>query len=728
MSGSLPPGFELEEAAPASAHALPPGFELEGETPQSEQQARVQRHLPEAQRRLAESPFLPVPRVHIPLISPLANRIGAGAAAALRLGEGENFSERYANALAREQAEREAYRQRYPVSSGIASGVGLGAAAALTPALGIAAAGARLAPHLPSVLSAAPRLAGAGAEGGLYGGAEGALEAPPGANPSEVAQRALSGAQTGAAFGAGASAALPTAAKVIGGALRTARGVLDPAYRAQQRLAHVIHEAPPNPNLLTPEQHGAAVREGLPASLIDVRGANEEVRRAAGRTAGEDQTQALLHQLQERHQNRTLETQRVIDGIVTGRPGGTIDANAVQTAAREEANRVLGPAYDRVYNLPHSQAIWSPDLNNIINTAVGRRAAQDAIENMAQAGNLPVNGVNSPTLQFWDQVKRTLDDRVRQLYDSGDTTAAKATEAMRNHLRDELKSTVPEYGQLLSDSSRYIRGRNAFEAGSEFFHLANTNRRNPNIADLGAQMQNYRNVFTPAEQELFATGLASYIRANPDDAAKVFASGNRATLNHYREVLGANFEPIESTMLVHNTARLLPQIAPIAPRISTLNEHALTGAIGIGAQALHGVSPASVAMQAMAHSALLIHGVRAKNEARQIIEMAADPSKIGDLTELVRNNERFREAMRQLQPNLARAASLYGAERQSDRPGHARGGKIRAPSAGKHKAKAMSLIRAAEQAKKAHNSTTEPTLDMPDEMVAKALSIADKAI
>ena len=41
---------------------------------------------------------------------------------------------------------------------------------------------------------------------------------------------------------------------------------------------------------------------------------------------------------------------------------------------------------------------------------------------------------------------------------------------------------------------------------------------------------------------------------------------------------------------------------------------------------------------------------------------------------------------------------------------------------------ADALIRAAEKAKKGHNTTTEPLLEQPDEAITKALAIADKAL
>ena len=58
-------------------------------------------------------------------------------------------------------------------------------------------------------------------------------------------------------------------------------------------------------------------------------------------------------------------------------------------------------------------------------------------------------------------------------------------------------------------------------------------------------------------------------------------------------------------------------------------------------------------------------------------------------------------------------------------PGFKRGGVVKGID---HGAKADALIKAAERAKKGHNSTTEPLLDQPDEVITKALAIANEAI
>jgi hypothetical protein len=66
-------------------------------------------------------------------------------------------------------------------------------------------------------------------------------------------------------------------------------------------------------------------------------------------------------------------------------------------------------------------------------------------------------------------------------------------------------------------------------------------------------------------------------------------------------------------------------------------------------------------------------------------------------------------------------------ERGRERPVLARasGGRIGALN---HASIAAGLIRAAEKAKKGHNTTTQSLLEQPDEAITKALAIADEAL
>ena len=96
------------------------------------------------------------------------------------------------------------------------------------------------------------------------------------------------------------------------------------------------------------------------------------------------------------------------------------------------------------------------------------------------------------------------------------------------------------------------------------------------------------------------------------------------------------------------------------------------------------------------------------------------------------------ENMRFLEYQLGRLSQMTDVLHESARDERmmrstrASGGRIERASGGRasidHGAEADKLIALADKAKKAHNSTTEPLLDQPDEMITKALAIADKAI
>jgi len=90
------------------------------------------------------------------------------------------------------------------------------------------------------------------------------------------------------------------------------------------------------------------------------------------------------------------------------------------------------------------------------------------------------------------------------------------------------------------------------------------------------------------------------------------------------------------------------------------------------------------------------------------------------------------EAARLIGNRLARSAEIANTIHEVDRDryenkraGRKSGGRVGHID---HVGKAAALVRAAEAAKKAHNSTTEPLLNHPDEHITYALSIAKKAI
>jgi hypothetical protein len=84
-----------------------------------------------------------------------------------------------------------------------------------------------------------------------------------------------------------------------------------------------------------------------------------------------------------------------------------------------------------------------------------------------------------------------------------------------------------------------------------------------------------------------------------------------------------------------------------------------------------------------------------------------------------------RQTQPQEQPQGGLTIPMHNTPTGAPRPQRKAGGRIGGVN---HGAIAMSLIRAAEKAKKGHNTTTEPLLEQPDEAITKALAIADEAL
>jgi hypothetical protein len=498
------------------------------------------------------------------------------------------------------------------------------------------------------------------------------------------------------------------------------------------------------------EQYLEARQQGLQPSLGEVRGVGERARQAWGRVENQPEGQTFRNWLEDRN----LDRNQMVADAVRNSTKGDVDAFSVTQAAEAARKAALGPQYDTVFNLPHAQNFIDKDLSNVLTTTPGRRAAIEAVDSVAAELNQPVvkpftvNPDGSLTLtpganldlRFWDHVKKRLqrDAYSVQPGQSPDPTISNLAKTVRQG----IGKNVPEYNNLMDEAQRYVRGGNAYEAGQEFGKILKS-REGANSQDFGRFMHNFKNVMTAEERELVARGLMSRFYAKPEEAARVLGGGAgasspnttiaRARAKAILEALPEKdaYDKIVTAATLHRS--MGQTIREPSRNTGWLHQiGAATTPLGAGAAAYHFIPGGAMAAIPAAAAAMLfryMHGKYADAQSRQILNivMGNAPGAEERLASLLKNNPSAAE-------KYARMATDYGAmvtastPDEPERPGHARGGKIRAPNAGKHKAKAMSLIRAAEQAKKAHNSTTEPTLDMPDEMVAKALSIADKAI
>jgi hypothetical protein len=721
-----------------------------------------------------------LPSEEIPIITPLAERGAAAIAAATGAGTGEGFGERYSDLLARTQARKRAYEQANPISSMVGEAGGFLGGLARMPVCGI---GQRAAGFVRPIL-------GAGAEGALYGGAEEAAKIAPDETPMQRAERIASSAATGFGVGAGLRTAIPLVGKA-GEYISGLREYLSGSSRqAGETIAGAARNAPVGSRGLTPDEFKRLSDQGYPVSVADIQGVRPTIENAMGRRPIEGRDLAL--DLQDRLQRVGTDTQGVIDDmlyprIAAARPANmanepiTADPAYLRGVAQASKKEAVSPAYDVAYAAPAAQNIWlmlppgtpgQPPLNLgwLINTKAGRQAVQDASEQLnlkyrgetgygeygpfrvsntgrlilPQGGNTPVN------LEFWDVVKRKLDEQVGALYRSGATDSGHALSETRDTLRDSLGVLIPEYKTALTTASRYIRGDNAFDAGLEFFPMiaklnAPRGATSANlVSDISTQMRKFNRDFSGDEKQHFALGMMSYIRANPNNAATTLVNARGPVLDMYKTILGNDFNKVMDAMLYHNTVRTTGILEGRTAPVSHMGQQALLFVV-------NALSQVPTVGMAAGHAGLMGLNLVQQRRAQNILEIASDPNRHSELFRLIQSSPQDRRLLERLQPYLTRASlaiteppetglgNVYNfleqaTERASQRqqPRFA-GGRVGRASGGRlvrndHSARAAALIRAADSAKKAHNDTTKEILDQPDEAVAKALSIANQAI
>lgn len=386
-----------------------------------------------------------------------------------------------------------------------------GAAKALAPAArGIAKFGARA---LDAVVT-----------GGEYGALSGAGE---GDTVADRAVRGATGLVSGIIGGAGGQA-LGEAAGAIGShylspAVQTVRGWFDPSGEAARRLATALKAdnemiMAGTAKGLTPQQWAAARARGEPVTLADLGAARTQaLLRSAANTSPEGR--AMLEQVLE---DRFLsQNQRVAGTIRNALPGG--EANAAKTGDQLVAEYDQGrvPAYRAAYQ-QGDKPLMSPAMERMMSSdmfvgamkrAISSGKDRDAVMglggfnpmvNVTQDGRIVFNkGANGtptyPNLQYWDQVKRELDDVATSAGRSGEKGKADVAGSMSRILRDELDQQVPSYANARGIAEQYFGESNALQAGQK---LAGKRMDPTQVRQILAKMK-------PDERELFKEGYAS---------------------------------------------------------------------------------------------------------------------------------------------------------------------------------------------------------------------------
>jgi hypothetical protein len=448
--------------------------------------------------------------------------------------------------------------------------------------------------------------------------------------------------------------------------------------------------------------------------------------------------------------------------------------------AKQALNAANKPHIDAAYNLarnhPDAQQVWSPVIADMFHSdrfkttikRVNELAALDETGTL-RPHNFDAPGVASsrgvvepatkPSLAFFDEAKRDFDGQIKAALVNGDVTEARLLLKMKNRLTGELDRIVPEYAQARSLAAENFGASNAIDAGYFSLGRANGMKR-------GQILENFEKL-NDAEKALFRQGAADYLRDQLTAAGKGGAGRTPkevlALLNQARDQGKGIFGAAEYSALVGMVGRkaLLDsakqmQISPDAGTKFDIKSWAKgigAGALGTaGSYAISG-APLSATLvgagSAGAYAAvrgLATHGQQ--KMARQLLAYATeqDPKLIAQATtklgDLLQSSPEAVSVWQTLAKTTARAGafstppSSAATEPQQSpfyAPRQAAGGRIQRRTGGRlgrldHGSIAMSLIRAAEKAKKSHNTTTQPLLEQPDEAITKALAIADEAL
>lgn len=429
------------------------------------------------------------------------------------VGDQDTFGQRFTKNKVMINAQDAANREEYPVTSFITP---LATSVAALPVAGPIDA-------LSSGIGAvAPRIAGLASDtlaSGAVGAGYGALY---GAGEGDTVGERLSNAGSGALMGGAGGALAPALAKGVGA---VAGAVTKPFFggdvdaQAASRIAGTVTADRAAGQGLSDADYAAAQASGQPVITGDIGGTATQRLAKAAANSNPAAEAALAGPLNERYEDQGPR----VAGFLQSVYGNNLDAQATRDALASTAKSVNSPAYRQAY-ADGANGVWTPELESLVNSPNVQSAIKDATKTAANdavlhgtpvvrnpfvpdaQGNLTLrtnaNGNQAiPSLQFWDIVKRGLDDQAGEAFSKSQKMTGGQIVGLKNQLLSTLDNAVPSYATARQGAFKAFGADNALEAGTNFLKLANTFDTSQAKSALAAM--------TPVQQKLFSQGLAS---------------------------------------------------------------------------------------------------------------------------------------------------------------------------------------------------------------------------
>jgi hypothetical protein len=539
--------------------------------------------------------------------------------------------------------------------------------------------------RLPAGAGLLARLGQGAKVGAGYGAVAGAGASEGG--PMETALGAGIGAATGAAGGAGGAALGEAGATVARPIMEKFRGWQDPSGKAAQRALEGIQSgqqalaAGKERNILPFNKLGTTPD----AMLADVGGARtKEQIRNAGNVSPE-----AWGTLEKAFGERGEQTKARLGDSIRDLIPGKADTFAARQKLKADYDSQRTGLYEKAY-AAGDRLIDSPLLQRFGAMPMVQKAIKEAITTgkdravieghgtfnapyvITPTGNLVVNrkanGVlEYPNLQFWDYVKKGLDNQSSMAFEAGDKdTGSMAAEAAKR-IRNELDKIVPEYQKARGVAANYYGTDGAAEAGME---AVNT-KDDPRV------IQALVKKMTPAEKELYQEGHASALAQKAEQGgARVIANlfsnptqvkvlnaihGPQGTAGLHAALLRENiFKAAAGSLGGSTTARQLMQGAIL----SHLGAGGIGSGIGGVAEELRG---GDFHMGAVGGAVAGVVGKKltagiSQDVAREFAELITsnDPTKLQAGIAMAAKDKRFLSSLQWVADKLARGGAAIG--------------------------------------------------------------------
>lgn len=460
----------------------------------------------------------------VPVLGPmLLGGTQRGAAALTSAIEGSDYNENVKEAQRISEAAKEKH-PRINFAGQLAGNVGSMAAGGST-ALGARALGIT-GPSLGA------RVLASGASSAAISGADTAAR---GGDAADV----INSTAIGGGIGAGipiVGAALSAGARAIGDKLYpVVNAMRNPAQEAQRRVGMAVtRDIEANPGMImTAADQQVARQNAIPLINADRGG---ETTRALARSVANQSPEARAVIENTASDRFGAQSQRAAQ-FIRRMTGGAVDDLGYQANLTKQARAINAPAYKAAFDNKNAQTMFSPRLQELMQSPTFRSAIDDvptrsadrgAVQGFKEIGNpfsknsqgayvLRRNAdgtMVSPNLRFWDQVKQNLDSEIGKATRAGDKQTAADILGLKKALVDELDTAVPAYKSARQGAAAFFDAEDALDAGKKF---ANTPRLVPEAKQAFSK-------FTAPEKEAFATGYASEL------IDKIKASGDRTNV------------------------------------------------------------------------------------------------------------------------------------------------------------------------------------------------------